>query len=515
MDEHVAAGGVTLGGSADAEITVSFYEYTASGGLSISGGVGDVPHPIHFETVFRWGATQGPYHYYRVLSDCMPRTCPPLSDDDECLQGSQHNVTVFARSVQEVCQKLTQRGYTFPVNSVVRFDPPARYSDWSSSDDPECREMVDVTDDFFEVVDCVSLTIDADLDINQPLQMEVEDVELNEFSYTPSGGPVIGGSSDVDVTWNESSWWEHLPSGGLVLGGGISSVGSSHWHYVASGGLTLSGPELEYFHGYEASGQLVLGGHADSIIVGTEDLDVKAENEVTAEVEAVYASIDADELEGSSDEDAATLCCPTSTTPLLMYLGHNLNRAQNLAQFLLYNNLTMLQYSKIVYRENDEIWQGNHYYRGQSIAGDGTVIWNITFEFGCINPSFGPTDLSATADYWKFGLWANMKNLTTSYDAQTRLLLFFHKDVVCQSSFPVSNFGFQFNTATLLSNPVTSLSPVLYDGAGLFKSHSWTNNPVLEMNIQSGPIEEQDYVVYPELKTPIGEVRGGSSSGFS
>jgi len=32
MDEHVAAGGVTLGGSADAEITVSFYEYTASGG---------------------------------------------------------------------------------------------------------------------------------------------------------------------------------------------------------------------------------------------------------------------------------------------------------------------------------------------------------------------------------------------------------------------------------------------------------------------------------------------------
>jgi hypothetical protein len=142
------------------------------------------------------------------------------------------------------------------------------------------------------------------------------------------------------------------------------------------------------------------------------------------------------------------------------------------------------------------------------------VTWNITLEFGCVNPAFGPTDISESADYWKFGMWATTKNLTTGFDARTRLLLFFHKDAICDQSFPITSFDFRFNTSALESDPVTPISPVLYDGAGLFKSLAWASDPVLSVSIQSQPFPIQEYVIYPELKMPIREVRGAAPSGL-
>jgi len=470
---------------------------------------------ISSETTFKWGVTTGPYHYYRVLSECVPRECPPLADVEECLQGSKYNITVFARNVQEVCQKLTDKGLIFPVKSVIRFDPPARYPDWSAADDKECRQMVDVTDDFNSMVECVTLSVTQDVYIGTDQEITASLEEITSEEYTAVGGVVLGGSAGVTPIYNPSSEFEFSARGGLISGGG-SSVVFNYWEYVASGGLVLAGSSIvDEFYIIDSTLTLGLGGHAEAIILGTEDLDIKGQDSSSVTATAYYASITADELESADEDFVTTLCCPTSRTPLTMYIIHNLNTAQNLAQFLRYNDLTMPDYTKVTYKTSDEIWQGSHYYRGQSIANDGAVVWTINLEFGCINPSFGLTDLVTTAEYWKFGLLATMRNITTGLFARSRLLLFFHKDMVCQATFPNNSFNIRFNTSTSLCQPTTVLTPVFYDGTGLFKSQYWHNHPVFMAKVRGTYVPPQAYVAYPELKMPIQEVRGASPSGIS
>lgn len=467
---------------------------------------------INQETIIKWGVDQGIYHHYRVLGQHQPVDLSLPYNPVDSGDGWQNYMIVMARNLNEVCEKLSASGWVFPVLSVVRYDPPARRSDWDEDyeDCEDCRKMVDVTSEFFQTANCYELIITEDITEEAPLLAEVY-LSPTYIEQDSSGSLLLSGSSSLVVTYNPSGLFTYTTRGGMELGGEVSDIVAPAWAYTSSGSLSLGGSSLgDYNYEYSADGQLILGGSSEAIIVGTEDLYIKASDATTTIVQANYAPIEAEETFEEEESFVQTLCCSENNVSSLLYLFHEFDKESDFSNFMKYNGLVIPNTFKLVYRDADEMWQGNYNYSGQSVSNDGNANWSLSFEFGCVNPSFGSTDLSGSADYWKLGVLFNFKNTTTGYDAKTRVLLFFDKDYICEGSTAFSNFGVQFNTYTLVSDPITVLDPVLYDGANLFKSYVWKNDPILNLEVSSLTSTEDLSTVYPELKTPIGEVRGSS-----
>lgn len=506
--EYSSSGRVSLSGSSN--VANVNYIHNASGGLEISG---DASPPIQFNNSikFKWEFNKGKLHYYRVESKCIERTCPPISDDDTCGQGSRVTVMVLARSLSDVCIKLSNKGLLFPIEKIDRLDPPALFSERESTDDNNCTTLVDVTDQFNQVADCVPLFIDFDLDIAVAnIDMYVDESPLSGMQ-TGSGGLELSGSSDATYTLNPSVHFVADSHDGLTIGGS-STVYSPVWEFTPSGGLALGG-DITGADSYlnNTSGQLLLGGHSEATILGADELDFVASIAMEGLITGTFPITEADPLIGTIETEVNTVCCTDSYTPITILLNHNLTRGQKLAQFVKRNALDFSNTARLTYNKSSELWQGNILLNGLSTQNDTHVEqWRLSFEFGCTVSPFGPTDIVPAESFWKLAINVVQKNLTTGYDDTTRLVLFYDGSLICKNSFPVE-FSASFNTLTKISTPITAFTPVLYDGIGLFKSYSWvSDNPNLRLNILAKEPEPIPAGIYPELKMPINVVRGAA-----
>ena len=450
---------------------------------------------------FSWelNARLEPWHYYRVVSQSVPRVAPPLTDcSDEPEHLGRYLLIVLARNESEVAQKLMDSGWVFSIDTVCRHDPSAIPNQYTNM-----RTMVDVTDAFLRAAEAIDFFLQQDLTIEGTGAMVVDESPTEEFEFEPEGGLVTSGTSPISVTFNPSTFFIYEPLGGLVIGGRADQA-QTRWRHVASGGLILS--STTSFHHASVLGLgliLTLGGHSSATIVGTEEVEAKTKSSTTTDASAFYSSIDADSIESPALENVETECCPGSGTPTLLSLVHNLALAQNLSQFVQRHNLSVPNNLNMVYSTVTELWRGNLVLKS-AVSGI-EQQWQITFEFGCVYEAFGATDLHPEDALWKFAMNAIYRDGITNERYLTRLLLYFDREEVCT---PRANlrFSFRFDPRTGQANPVTILDPVFVDGAGLYKSKFWVDNPTnptLNFTVFAYPGGENTWYAYPELKKPI------------
>lgn len=428
---------------------------------------------ITASTIFKWDFNIGDLHWYRAESDCIPRTCPPIFDPigGACTAGSRTSVTVLARNVTEVCEKLTERNLSFPVKSLVRFDPSA-----SISDDPDadrtCISMVDVTDEYNILAACEGLEpAYIDVFMDGVMEMEVDDystvfMALSDFKKETidqrKATTSIRSMGDIDVDFSS----------------GIASE--------------------------EAFGSATLNQSGNPIVI-----TMSANPDMGVEPTASFSDIVASALVGSKSDLIANQSCKSSFTPTLITLSHNLSKSPKLTQFAKRNGLIVPSSNNLIFNTVTNSWQGNHIMRGLASSQDFNQTVNILFEFGVVTSDFAPIVLDTTSSitYWKFSMFASVTNDSTGDKSLSRLLIFLNVADICQDLSPV-RLTLNFNIATLETTPNASATPVFFDDCGLFKSEYWTNNPILEFSIVSVSPKLRTNTIYPELKLPMTEVRG-------
>jgi len=479
------------------------------------------------DTDFLWdlNTDEAPRHYFRVTSQNMPRapgtegsSIPgPITDDcdSEGGGGSKPSAAsntksvawVLARNVAEVAEKLIDEDWIDSVSSVCRQDPSAIPPGEGD------RILVDVTEEFFGAVESLRFIVDDDLSIEAESDFVADDNPTEYFSVEASGGLELSGTAPYTVTFNPSEFFLYQPVGGLVIGG--SSVQKQQWwSYTASGGISV-GSLSSTKPTFQSRNRLflTLGGHATSIIVGTQDLESKSAISTSTEARAIYQPVEGEEIEDDQffGVNVETACCPDTRTPVRLTMTHNFDKLEGFSDFIVENNLTLPDEVPLGYTTVGDSWQSNLLFQG--IGANSGQQWQLITEWKCVVPDVSAID---STSYWRYSLTATYADHITAERKVSRLILVFDKDIVCFGQMPL-RFAFTFDPRTVQSDPVSVLAPTFSDGAAIFKSNYWLTDvtqPTLDLKVTSVSGAQSLNYRYPEITTPIGDVRSRAPGGI-
>jgi hypothetical protein len=245
IPQYLAEGSITIEGSSDAGI--KSIAYTASGGISLED---TEPVKANFvfnsdtafkwklnayvikDTVFLWNLGQLTMFWYRVVGKGTQDPCLP---QDPCCQ--KFILNVHARSLSELCQKLSQRRYKFPIDFVQRFSRPAENtvvaSDEASGINHDCNNLIDV--EVCNIPECADFCVDQD--VLQPIGFSIS-IQVNAFQeYEAAGNITISGFANATFTKN-------LPEYNVTSAGSLSIAGEAEAHpdhFSMRGGSSLGG----------------------------------------------------------------------------------------------------------------------------------------------------------------------------------------------------------------------------------------------------------------------------------
>jgi hypothetical protein len=177
--------------------------------------------------------------WYRVVSKGIDpsQTCP--IQGNPCCQ--KYVVTIHARTLGELCTKLSRRKFKFPIESVERFSRPAENSqlaaDAAAGNDNVCQKLIPV--EVCGIPECADFCVDQDLRASIGFRATAQ---INSFFAAESSGHAfIGGTSAFRMTKN-------LPQ----------------FTFVSSGGMSLGGSSVHAPNSFVGRGGASLGGHASS-----------------------------------------------------------------------------------------------------------------------------------------------------------------------------------------------------------------------------------------------------------
>lgn len=241
----VGQGVVIVEGSSKAAITN--VNSNAEGGIVITGD-GGIRFVFEKRTTFLWRINQSiqrrytflwnigrlQMFWYRVVSKPLTGIeCPLIGE--ECCQ--KFIINVHARSLAELCGKLSKRRYKFPIDTVHRFSRPAENSvveeDEANGIDHTCQTMTLV--EVCGIPACADFCVQSDLKQNMKFESFVQ---VNSFlSYTATGEAFTSGAAITSFT-------KILPSFPYVGGGSVTMSGSGDLatdHYTMRGGVLCLG----------------------------------------------------------------------------------------------------------------------------------------------------------------------------------------------------------------------------------------------------------------------------------
>jgi hypothetical protein len=229
-----------------------------------------------FEKSFTWGVGERAPSFFRVVGKCKPARCPPVNPLG-CPDDSKFTfiVNIFARNLIEVCQKLREREFMFPIQSIQRFSTPAQRSDFTEETDPSCNQLIDVTPPF-TFLPCQDLLVDVNakahfgMDMKAVLVLGVQeatggirftgrDKPMAFFSYDATGSLGLTGLGN-----GEQHNYAHAPVGSIGFSGTYENLTMSHWEWQGEGSLAATGVgrvlvTLQHWF-WESSGLLGLTG---------------------------------------------------------------------------------------------------------------------------------------------------------------------------------------------------------------------------------------------------------------
>jgi len=295
---------IKIGGTAGGGITG--VNLAASGGVSMSGSAGlrfsfnkdltclwNLRAAIFKDLTFLWNLGELPAFWYRIIGKGRQGDECNLVADPCC---QKFIVNIHARTLGELCEKLSQRRLNLPIESVQRFSRPAENSVVqqleAEGDNFDCNELTPV--EICGIPKCSEFCIDEDLTVT--FGFTINRVQIDAFLEAEAeGGVFIAGSAIC--SYAATPYPEEDIGGGAVVGG-EAFVESSYYAYTGTGGLTVAGTG-----GLSASAYSFIGGEWPSIVanrfsLAQESLADETSDQVWSLVERIakddnlYASTD-------------------------------------------------------------------------------------------------------------------------------------------------------------------------------------------------------------------------------
>ena len=233
---------VVIGGEADYSITGAKVE--ANGGIIISGEsetsfsfnldlefTWSTKANIFKDVMFLWNLGQLPIFWYRIIGKGREGDECNLVADPCC---QKYIVNIHARTLSELCEKLSSRQLNLPIESVQRFSRPAERGVAGFDDECNILEPIELCD----IPKCSELCIDYDVrESNWGVDMFVQVDSF--FDHEITDGVYVGGSADC-ILETIVPGVSYESEGGMTIGGEATYF-SSGYSYKATGGISLVG----------------------------------------------------------------------------------------------------------------------------------------------------------------------------------------------------------------------------------------------------------------------------------
>ncbi len=252
-------GGLSIAGESLSKVD---FAYQTTGQLTLAGSAGtrhnlvidlNVPWRVRgritLEKQLIWDTGRLNEYFYRVTGKQRENVCPPIGA--ECC--SFFVVNVHARTIEDLCQKLKEQNFIWPVERVERFSRPAESlviaEDLANGITYDCNELIEV--EICSIPLCEEFCIDADavvsmgltcqaLFVNAEFTTETNlDLDEGESSLTISGTALASFTTNLYGQNYESG--NGIAEDAVITFGGSAIVVVSAYSYVAEGGLSLSG----------------------------------------------------------------------------------------------------------------------------------------------------------------------------------------------------------------------------------------------------------------------------------
>lgn len=200
---------------------------------------------INKDVSFLWNTGQLNIYWYRVIGKGVNDPCLP---QDPCC--SRFILNIHARSLPELCEKLSKRRFKFPIESVQRFSRPAENAvvafEEANGLNHNCNVLQEVQ--VCAIPECADFCVDQDLRVIGGFSINVQ---VNAFkSYTSQGSVVVAGYSVYRLESNIPDF-PYESEGGIEIQG--ESVATSN--YVAGkGGIKIGGKASSKFSRWSFTG---------------------------------------------------------------------------------------------------------------------------------------------------------------------------------------------------------------------------------------------------------------------
>lgn len=246
---YFANGQVLINGSAS--YGIKDITFTASGGISLEESepvranlkfASDLTFKWRLnsfvikDTTFLWNLGQLTMYWYRVVGKGTTDPCLP---QDPCCQ--KFILNVHARSLAELCQKLSKRRYKFPIDFVQKFSRPTDNdvvaAEEANGINHDCNNLIDI--DVCNIPECADFCVDQDI------------VEHVGFS----------------ITLQVNAFKEHEASGVVSISGFASAAFTKNlpeYQFTSSGNISISAEAEAYPNHFRMRGGSTLSGSADS-----------------------------------------------------------------------------------------------------------------------------------------------------------------------------------------------------------------------------------------------------------
>lgn len=452
-----ASGGLSTGSTASSKL---IYERTASGGLTFT-GKSSAFVIFNITKTFSWSISQGIMRTYRVEGKCRPakQGCPPVynPDLDSCTSKMQFVTNIQAHSLQDLCNKITQRGGLGAINKIQVWSLPTNKSDWGPNDNINCNTLSSPLP-FSQYPECIDFTVD------QTLTVGIKSSSLLQIVY--------------DLFTYEAS-------GSLNCSGVTTDLVGPSWSQNSSGKLNLSGSAnvlCDVYKSYTASGLLSLGGitTATSTFLGDYPTGAKVSASLS-NLKIVFGFTEATTLTPSTEQIDAT-CCEALALPQIIYIKHDLTRSEKISNFLSINGFTLPPVLKMSYSRQRNSWYSNVHYIGNSTNNTNQLL-NFVFEFGCLSGNAVGSDSDLL---WTFSLLITARYPDESRTELTRLLVEFDPVEVCRISGDL-NFNFSFDLINQETTPALAKQVFFADYFRAFISDSYSSDPNVDFEISVNP----------------------------
>jgi hypothetical protein len=396
---------------------------------------------------------------YRVVTQCRPLEQPlaPFNSPVKC--PARSILTVFATSVTQVCEQLNAKDWIWKIDSMEKYTKPVysleeAYLIAKGQYTPGEASFVPVN--FCELGACSDLCVDYIMTQESFGEMSL----YNDFGETVN--LAIGGSASYGLsTLGSSSGYRIYGSAGVNLG---STIGTTH-SYFGAGNLTFTSSS-------EVS--VPLEDEYDSESYGKTSIEFTNSQIVLANISEIPVISSPSSIVNASK-------CACKNLPYQISLSTNLNTISVFTRFLSRNALTLPSNFGLSYNFNSE-----SFYHSTNFASTyDPEKWQVLFTLDCNNPNLNNFGTEPT---WILHML--MRKTTSTNVLDTSLNIWIPASSLCQNlngNIVRFNIALDVKNLVCIANNKTTLTNVfLNDGASVFTSAAWNQNPVLYLNGSPG-----------------------------